>query len=36
MNATSKQKNKFEISPGGYGIHWPDIEEDISIKAFLD
>lgn len=35
-NATQKQLQNFVISPGGYGIHWPDIDEDISIKAFLD
>ena len=27
--------NNFEISPSGYGISWPDLDEDISIKAFL-
>lgn len=25
----------FEISPNGYGIHWPKLDEDISIKAFV-
>lgn len=35
-NATFKQLKNFEISPGGYGIHWPDIDEDISVKAFFD
>lgn len=25
----------LQISSSGYGIHWPDIDEDISIKAFL-
>lgn len=35
-NATKKQLEQFEISPGGYGIHWPTIDEDISVKAFLD
>lgn len=34
--ATQKQLRNYEISPGGYGIHWPDIDEDISVKAFLD
>jgi len=34
--ATRKQLEKFEISPAGYGIHWPLIDEDISIKAFMD
>lgn len=26
----------FEISPCGYGIHWPTIDEDISINAFIN
>lgn len=26
---------KFELSPHGYGIYWPSIDEDISIKAFI-
>tara|TARA_R100000656_G_C3948245_1_gene127930 strand:- start:56 stop:295 length:240 start_codon:yes stop_codon:yes gene_type:complete len=25
----------FELSPHGHGIHWPKIDEDISIKAFI-
>jgi hypothetical protein len=29
-----KLKN-FQISPSGYGIHWPELDEDISIKAFI-
>lgn len=36
MNATAQQRENLEISPGGYGIHWPEIDEDISIKAFID
>lgn len=35
-SATLKQLKNFEISPGGYGVHWPDIDEDISVKAFFD
>lgn len=27
--------NNLQISKSGYGIHWPDLDEDISIKAFL-
>jgi hypothetical protein len=26
----------FEISPSGYGIHWPALDEDISITAFIN
>lgn len=25
----------YRISSSGYGIHWPDLDEDVSIKAFL-
>ena len=35
-NANDSQRQNFEISPGGYGIHWPDVDEDISIKAFIN
>lgn len=35
-HATPKQLKNFEISPGGYGVHWPDIDEDISVKIFFD
>jgi len=34
--ATKKQLGNYRISPAGYGIYWPEIDEDISIKAFLD
>jgi hypothetical protein len=33
--ATRKQLENFEISPSGYGIHWPDIDEDLSVLGFL-
>ncbi len=34
-HATSAQRRVFEISPSGYGIHWPLIDEDISVAALL-
>jgi len=34
-NATQKQKENFEISPAGYGIHWPDVDEDLSIDGLI-
>ncbi len=34
--ATRTQLKDFEIDPYGYGIHWPAVDEDISIKAFID
>jgi hypothetical protein len=36
LKATPQQRGNLEVSPGGYGIHWPDIDEDISVKAFID
>ncbi|MDI6757672.1 MAG: DUF2442 domain-containing protein [Endomicrobiia bacterium] len=35
VKATGKQLKNFEISPGGYGIHWPDVDEDLSVRGFL-
>lgn len=34
LNANKKQINNFQISPSGYGIHWPDLDEDVSVKVF--
>ncbi len=33
--ATSQEQSVFEISPSGYGIHWPLIDEDISVDGLL-
>ena len=33
--ASEQQLKNFKISPSGYGVHWPDVDEDISIKAFI-
>ncbi len=35
LKATSEERSKFEISPSGYGIHWPLIDEDLSIDGLL-
>jgi hypothetical protein len=29
------QRNLYKISPSGYGIHWPLIDEDLSIEFLL-
>jgi hypothetical protein len=34
-NATSKQRNDWELIGGGLGIHWESIDEDISIASLL-
>ena len=35
QNASEEGKNLFEISPSGYGIHWPLLAEDLSIDGLL-
>jgi hypothetical protein len=34
--ASAKERNNFKISPSGYGIHWPSIDEDLSINGLLN
>jgi hypothetical protein len=34
-SATDVQRKNFEVSPSGYGIHWPMLEEDLSIDGLL-
>lgn len=36
LNATSIERNEYQISPANYGIHWPLIDEDLSIKKLLE
>jgi len=33
--ATNNQKKKYTISGGGTGIHWDEIDEDISVVNLL-
>ena len=33
--ATQAQRENFEVSPTGYGIHWPDVDEDLSIDGLI-
>lgn len=34
-DASSRQRQRFEILPNRRGIHWPDLDEDISIAGVL-
>jgi hypothetical protein len=33
--ATETQRFTAELSPGGYGIHWPLLDEDLSVAGLL-
>jgi Protein of unknown function (DUF2442) len=34
-NSTPEQRGHWEKCGGGYGIHWPDIDEDLSTEGLL-
>ena len=34
-NATDEERDTYEISPSGYGIHWSLLDEDIAIDGLL-
>lgn len=34
-SATDMERTMYKISPSGYGIHWPLIDEDLSIDGIL-
>lgn len=34
-HGTDAERAKFEISSAGYGIHWPDLDEDIGVDGLL-
>ena len=35
LHATPNQREKYEISGGGIGLHWDEINEDISVEGLL-
>lgn len=35
LEANAEQRAKWEVCGGGYGIHWPEIDEDLSTEGLL-
>lgn len=35
-NATSEQRNRYEIGSLGDSIHWEELDEDLSLESFFD
>ena len=35
-DATSEQRQRYELIGDGEGIHWPDVDEDISVRGMLE
>jgi len=34
-HATPVQRAHWKLAGAGYGIHWPDVDEDISVRALM-
>ena len=35
LHATDEQRANWQLAGGGFGIHWPDIDEDLSTAGLL-
>ena len=35
LAGTPTQRANWEVAGGGYGLHWPDLDEDISVEGLL-
>jgi Protein of unknown function (DUF2442) len=35
LHATEDQRKNWKIGGAGYGIHWPDLDEDLSTEGLL-
>jgi len=35
LEATPEQRQNFQLIGDGEGIHWPDVDEDISVEGML-
>ncbi|MCU0558572.1 MAG: DUF2442 domain-containing protein [Desulfobacterales bacterium] len=35
LHATPEQRSDWRVAGAGYGIHWPDIDEDLSTQGLL-
>lgn len=35
LHATPDQRANWRVAGGGFGIHWPDLDEDLSTEGLL-
>ena len=35
LSGTAKQRSNWKVCAAGYGIHWPDLDEDLSTEGLL-
>jgi Protein of unknown function (DUF2442) len=35
LRASPAQRKNWKVAGGGYGLHWPEIDEDLSTEGLL-
>jgi len=35
LQATPQQRTNWQVAGGGYGIHWPELDEDLCTEGLL-
>ena len=35
LHASQEERDNWQVSGGGFGIHWPSIDEDLSVEGLL-
>ena len=35
LHASAAQRQNWELAGAGFGIHWPDVDEDLSVEGLL-
>lgn len=35
LHATPEQRSNWKVAGAGFGIHWPDVDEDLSTEGLL-
>jgi hypothetical protein len=35
LQASAEQRNNWKVAGAGFGIHWPDLDEDLSTEGLL-
>jgi hypothetical protein len=35
LHASAAQRQNWELAGAGFGIHWPDVDEDLSVEVLL-
>jgi hypothetical protein len=35
LRATAEARSHWQLAGGGYGVHWPELDEDLSVEGLL-